>query len=185
MDFPGSASSREPACQCRSRKRHGFSPWFGKISWRRAWQPTPVFLPGESHGQRNLMGYSLWGRKRVRHDLGTKQQWIVSALTKYLSSQGALMRWVPTELNWPFTQKSNFCSCQLIPPLACNGLFVLSLGAVLWHKLQEALKATTFCLTDISSGHHTCQDSSRCRVLRHTLGWGEVWTHVEGGRGIW
>ena len=35
-----------------------FSPWAGKIPWRRAWEPTPVFLPGEFHGQRNLAGYS-------------------------------------------------------------------------------------------------------------------------------
>ena len=35
---------------------HGFDPWMGKIPWRRKWQPTPVFLPGESHGQRNLVG---------------------------------------------------------------------------------------------------------------------------------
>ena len=39
-------------------KRHGFHPWVGKILWRRAWQPTPVFLAGESHGQRSLAGYS-------------------------------------------------------------------------------------------------------------------------------
>ena len=39
-------------------KRHRFDPWVGKIPWRRAWQPTPVFLPGESHGQRNLAGCS-------------------------------------------------------------------------------------------------------------------------------
>ena len=39
-------------------KRHGFDPWVEKIPWKRAWQPTPVFLPGESHGQRNLAGYS-------------------------------------------------------------------------------------------------------------------------------
>ena len=39
-------------------ERHGFSPWVGKILWRRAWQPAPVFLPGESHGHRNLAGYS-------------------------------------------------------------------------------------------------------------------------------
>ena len=39
-------------------KRQEFNPWVGKISWRRAWQPTPVFLPGESHGQRPLEGYS-------------------------------------------------------------------------------------------------------------------------------
>ena len=37
--------------------------WVGKIPWRRVWQPTPVFLLGESHGQRSLVGYSPWGRK--------------------------------------------------------------------------------------------------------------------------
>ena len=57
--FPTSGTSgKEPACQCRRHKRHGFDPWVGKIPCRRAWQPTPVFLPGESHGQRSLEGYS-------------------------------------------------------------------------------------------------------------------------------
>ena len=41
-------------------------PWIGKIPWRRKWQPTLVFLPGEFHGQRSLVGYSPWGRKRTR-----------------------------------------------------------------------------------------------------------------------
>ena len=41
----------------------GFDPWVGKIPWRRAWQPTPVFLLEESHGQRSLAGYSPWGRR--------------------------------------------------------------------------------------------------------------------------
>ena len=40
--------------------RSRFNPWVGKIPWRRNWQPTPVFLPGESHGQRSLEGYSPW-----------------------------------------------------------------------------------------------------------------------------
>jgi len=44
-------------------KRRGFVLWVEKISWRRAWQPTPVFLPGESHGQRSLAGYSPWDCK--------------------------------------------------------------------------------------------------------------------------
>ena len=39
--------------------------WVGKIPWRREWQPTPVFLPGEIHGQRNLAGYSLWSHKEL------------------------------------------------------------------------------------------------------------------------
>ena len=49
-------SGKESACRCR---RHEFDPWSRKISWRRKWQSTPVFLPGKSHGQRKLVGYSL------------------------------------------------------------------------------------------------------------------------------
>ena len=49
--FPGGTSGKEPACQCRRCKRHRFDPWVGKIPWRRKWQPTPVFLIGESHGR--------------------------------------------------------------------------------------------------------------------------------------
>ena len=41
----------------------GFDPWVGRIPWRRKWQPTPVSLPGKSHGQRNLVDCSPWGRK--------------------------------------------------------------------------------------------------------------------------
>ena len=56
--FPDGASGKEPTCQYRRHKRCRFDPWVGKIPWGRAWQPTPVFLPGESHRQRNLVGYS-------------------------------------------------------------------------------------------------------------------------------
>ena len=42
---------------CMQCRRPGFDLWVGKIAWRRKWQPTPVFLPGESHGQRSLVGY--------------------------------------------------------------------------------------------------------------------------------
>ena len=42
-----------------------FNPWVGKIPWRREWLSIPVFLPGESHGQRNLAGYSPWGHKEL------------------------------------------------------------------------------------------------------------------------
>ena len=45
--------------------RHRFDPWVGKIPWRRAWQLTPVLLPGESHGQKSLVGYSPWGHKEL------------------------------------------------------------------------------------------------------------------------
>ena len=64
--FPGGASGKEPACQCRRCKRRKFSLWVRKIPWRRAWQPSPVFLPGESQGQRSLVGCCLWGRTETR-----------------------------------------------------------------------------------------------------------------------
>ena len=57
--FPGGTSGKESTCQHRRRKRCRFDPWVGKIPWRRKWQRIPVVLPGESHGQRNLMGYGL------------------------------------------------------------------------------------------------------------------------------
>ena len=61
--FPGGTSGKNSTCQRRRHKRHRFDPWVGKISWRRTQQPTPVFLPGKSHGQRIPAGYSPKGRK--------------------------------------------------------------------------------------------------------------------------
>ena len=63
--FPGDASGKEPACQCRRRKRFGIAPQVGKIPWKRKWQSTPVFLPGASHGQRSLVGCSPWGYEEL------------------------------------------------------------------------------------------------------------------------
>ena len=55
-------------------RRRGFNPLVGKIPWRKKWQPTPISLHGKYHGQRSLMGYSLWGHKTVGHSLATEQQ---------------------------------------------------------------------------------------------------------------
>ena len=60
--FSGGSNVKEPTCQYQ---RPGFDPWVGKIPCRRAWQPTPVFLPGESHGQRSLADHSPWGHKEL------------------------------------------------------------------------------------------------------------------------
>ena len=59
--FPGGSVDKEPACQCRRCRKHGINPWVRKIPWRRKWQPTPVFFPGKSHGQRSLVGCSPHG----------------------------------------------------------------------------------------------------------------------------
>ena len=60
---PAGTSAKEHACQVRTRKRDGLDPWVGKIPCRRKWQPTPVLLPGEAHGQRSLVGCTPWGHK--------------------------------------------------------------------------------------------------------------------------
>ena len=83
--FPG--GGKEPAfavsCQCRRHKRCRFDPWVGKISWRREWQHTPVFLPGEFHRQKSLVG-RLQFTQRTGHDwtINKHIQQILSAGTQ-------------------------------------------------------------------------------------------------------
>ena len=60
--LPRGLRGKEYTCQWR---RHGYDPWVRKIPLRRKWQPTPVFLPGKSHGQRNLADDSPWGYKEL------------------------------------------------------------------------------------------------------------------------
>ena len=61
--FPGGTNGNEPTCQCRRFRRCGVDPWVKKSPWRRKWQPSPVFLPEKSHGQRSLVDLSLWCHK--------------------------------------------------------------------------------------------------------------------------
>ena len=64
--FPGGlVINNLSACQCRILRRRGFNPWVRNILQRRKWQPTPVFLPGKSHGQRSVADYSPWGHKEL------------------------------------------------------------------------------------------------------------------------
>ena len=60
--LPRWLSGKESTYQCR---RHGFDPWVRKVTWRRKWQPTPVFLPGKSHGQRRLAGLQSMGSQSI------------------------------------------------------------------------------------------------------------------------
>ena len=63
VGLPRWRSGKESACQCRRHRRHRFNAWVAKIPWRKKWWPTQIFLPGKSHGQRSLAGYSPWGCK--------------------------------------------------------------------------------------------------------------------------
>ena len=88
----------------------GSDPWVRKIHWRREWQPTPVFLPGESHGQGSLVGYSPWGCK----ELNTVEQ---------LSNNNEQLT---TWSSWPLAEGSLLWSLPLSAhrkPLSLNGFF--------------------------------------------------------------
>ena len=61
-DFPGGSVVKNLP-EIQEQQEAWFILWVGKIPWRGAWQPILVFLPGESHGQRSLAGYSPWGHK--------------------------------------------------------------------------------------------------------------------------
>ena len=78
-------------CQCRRHWRNGFDPCVRKIPWRRKWQSTPVFLPGESHGQRSLLGYSIYSFKgsdtTERLSMHTAQCWLLAQSLSFLSCQ--------------------------------------------------------------------------------------------------
>ena len=101
----GGTSDKEPACQCRRCERHEFDPWVRKIPWMRAWQPTPIFLPGEFHGQRSLAGYSPCG---PRESDTTKQ--LTLSLSIRLSDSKKLKR---TLFIWGFNQNLESSNTQI------------------------------------------------------------------------
>ena len=125
--FPsGTVVKRPPAMQETSR-RHRFDPWVEKIPWRRKWQPTPVFLPGKSHGHKSLAGYSPWGC-RVRHNWACTQCNEKQAL---LGLQGQS----------PHLFITSLASCSTLPPPNVQGFltilcqWALSLPPSIWSCL--------------------------------------------------
>ena len=97
MGLPRWLSGQESTRQCR---RHGFDLWVGKVPWRRKQQPTPESLPGKSHGQRSLAGYSPWGRResdmteRLNND-NSRMSW---------GSGGRRSMWVPLGGTWAWEE---------------------------------------------------------------------------------
>ena len=85
LGFPGSATGKELACQCRRLKRYWFDPCVRKIPWRRAWQPTPMFLPWRSHGQKSLAGC------KESH----MSQWLNNSKNKYFIQASWVPLWCP------------------------------------------------------------------------------------------
>ena len=147
--FPGGSDGRV----CLQRGRPGFDPWVGKIPWRRAWQPTPVFLSGESHGQRSLVGYSPWGRKE-------------SDTTDRLTQNS-----VHLQVNF-----SLFSGLEMLP-LHLYDISIIYMGNV-WNRNQVSQsgkwgkKKTSFTLQEAASGRlsGSCFSQNGSQLLPlHTL----------------
>ena len=79
-------------CKCKICKRYKFDPWAGKMPWSWKRQPTPVFLPGESHGQRSLVGYSPWDHRELDQSQQQQLKWCLIAFFVQFNVANSLMR---------------------------------------------------------------------------------------------
>ena len=136
MGFPGGTSANDPACQC---KRCGFDTWVGNIRWGRKWQPTLAFLPGESHGQRSLVGYSPWSH-RIKHD------W---ACTHTYIERCELLQQINPEISKALV--SHLCRPK---PVFLNG-WALAFGwSSLPHRAVQGSRLAVSVHTSDFQGHH-------------------------------
>ena len=144
----------ESTSQCR---KHQFDPWVWKMPWRRKWQPTPVLLPGKSHGQRSLASYSPWGHKRVRDDLATKQQHMSvvphSPHSVLLSMVSVIhSEWQSTNIKWNISEINN---SQI---LTCMLLWVMKFHTILLHPTCDMTSlCPAFSASQSPSGHLSYQ----------------------------
>ena len=111
--LPCCLSGKEFACQSRRHKRWRLDPWVEKIPWRKKRHPTPVFLPGKSHGQRSLVGYSPVGCKKL--DM-TEREHTHRAIRKPLKQKGQQLRTHGvTSVNWaPVSSLLSPFTCPLL-----------------------------------------------------------------------
>ena len=112
-DFPYGTSDKEPACQYRRHERHRLDPWVRKIPWRRKWQPTPVFLPEGSHGQRSLAGCSPRDHKE-----SDKLKWL-SMRALFHTDLGIFPGWAGLACCWVQGVHASSAGSQSAHPAVC------------------------------------------------------------------
>ena len=137
-------SGKESACQCRRLRRWRLSPWVGKVSWRRVWQPTPAFLPGKSHGQRSLVGYSPWGFEEW-----DMTEWLKISMHTHTHMCECLYKWrALTQVGLRYQSQCQFPGCSRSYTWALPGrpvgrkegrLFWISLYCFLQWQMNQQL----------------------------------------------
>ena len=171
--FPGDASDKELGCQCRRHKRCGSAPWVRKIPWRRKWQPTPVFLPGESHGPRSLAGSSYGGGHKeldvTERSTAAGDSFIYASdasVLVVLPLHGPFSRASPWGLSWSrpsllrvatsYAPLPRSRECRAVKGLTCN-----------WHRVTS----TKFCWSRYCRAH-LLTAGIHCSLA---WGWGVMW----------
>ena len=121
--FPGGSDGKETTCNVGDLWS---IPGVGRFPWRRAWQPTPAFLPGKSHAQRSLAGYSPWGHKQT--DMTEHTCTPIVSFKRYILSSCPL--WIKLKLT------SNFRPTHLLQS-SPSDFHMMALGAIDWYRLAS------------------------------------------------
>ena len=135
--------------QCR---RSGFDPWVGKIPWRGTWQPTPVFLPEQSHGQRSLGGYSPWSHKESGMTEATKQQ-LSACGHQSLSHSKAPEVDPPAHLLW---DKRMECFPKIILGDTCAMTYSVKMGRYTWRDFYILASPTRRSVIFVKGSYRSC-----------------------------
>ena len=147
--MPETTSNARDHLQCR---RLGFNPCIGKILWRRKWQPTPIFLPGESHGQRSLVGLSPWRHKELdmtkwlSHSC-TDMSWTIKKAEHQRTDPFELWCWRrPLRVPWTARRSKQSILKEISPECSLEGLMLkLKLqyfGHLMWRA--DSLEKTWY-----------------------------------------
>ena len=147
--------------------RDRFDPWFGKIPWRGKWQPAPVFLPGELHGQRNLAGYSPWGCKQPAMTEATYIAHIYSFASAFPNSQPTPS---PHHLFYLLYPRGRRRSVLVSPPRAPPGgqPETASVGWDLHRSMQLQLRALSGYKQHFSSASPLSTSPQGSLLTSHT-----------------
>ena len=115
--IPRWCSGKESVWLCKRHKKRRFNPWIGKIPWSRKLQPTPVFLPGKFHGQRNLLGYSPKSLKELGMIEYSHMNTVLLAVSSMLTNQLCILNIVlfqqkQKHIKQYYIYKESTCQCR-------------------------------------------------------------------------
>ena len=167
MGFPGGASGKESTCQCRRLKRGEFNPWVGKISWRRAWQPTPVFLPGEFPRTEEPGSPQSTGMQRVGHDCVTN--------TSHFTSSSL----------WWCSGKESTCQCRRLKRWVFDPWVRKILWSRKWHSTPIFLPGESHGQRSLVGYSPWAHKESDMTENIHSMYYGSVEGHLLPWRNLW